>query len=833
MNSLYIGLGGAGIAAVATYAKMAQGKGIIRNDEFLYLDTDEYMVRQFPVMGNDFFLLGGGQISLPMLVQREQQYLSDPHASESNKKHAQHFFSWFDENVPDNRSGRPLNVGSGANRMAARAMLFCDYAPVKITIANKLPYVDENGNHQIRRVFVVSGTCGGTGSGIVLDILYMIQEICTEMVANHPFVNLLLIMPEEYIRELPGPQDVRYSKYCLNAYALFDELNACLKDYYSGEGDKAGMQMNKYTCCYNDVLPFQFEVFHNAILFDSVGAYGGPMSHEQCANNVADFLFAHEIEPMLGAWINVMLEPMKSQSANERFIKGFATTGVYMAQTWEELTRKYVKEKFIYQMLYHGFIGSQEELESSVLVKDICVFADEINCLISNYQSQIHGYITDNLERVGKKELYHIVEAIKQQVNQRDIRVFEDVFYGDGVRMDLELNRLLMQVKDLTCSLCIEWAKRYNLNHTIHLIERLDCMCDMRWKEVGLRIQDAELKLSPFVSIGKNRNKVLALFADLVRYVVYRNLSDNGFLDDCRERLREAIGYIDLNSFEMTYGVSVGTWEHHYIKHLMTIYYDSTKSVWPNLDMLLDRKHACLCEDNQVERDYASLVLQDGKGPDMSCDLDNDRLLYSYKNRCVEELDGDDEKWSTCFVDLMKGSDRTGIRIAFEAYAQKVKQKAEELANAPELSKPFATVFNRLSSDEQRALIDKLNSFDSTFLSTYYRDVQRPKISLYLADFNSMNGLQGALAMGRQPAMNNHFVQSTNQIDCVAKLNVELGYTPLDYRYYDRYKAEFDRCLQIPERIRNYQPFIDKRFLTDRQEGESLADMFLRDAEQG
>lgn len=118
MNSLFIGLGGAGIAAVATYAKMAHGEEVNRNDEFLYLDTDEYPVEQFPVIGNDFVLLGGGRMSLDMLIQREHYGLSGP--DESIKRQAQHFFSWFDENAPDNRSCVPLNIGSGANTQTWR-----------------------------------------------------------------------------------------------------------------------------------------------------------------------------------------------------------------------------------------------------------------------------------------------------------------------------------------------------------------------------------------------------------------------------------------------------------------------------------------------------------------------------------------------------------------------------------------------------------------------------------------------------------------------------------------------------------------------------------------
>ena len=468
------------------------------------------------------------------------------------------------------------------------------------------------------------------------------------------------------------------------------------------------------------------------------------------------------------------------------------------------------------------------------------MFDAEIDRLIADYQHQMHKIFTEKLEGVSKDELYHIVATLERQLIHKDTRVFEDVFERDGKGMDMELKRLLMQVKDLTNSLCVEWAKRYNLNHALQIIEHLDRMCEMRWNNVVSSLNDAisELQsqlLSPLrklvLSRASRNEKVAALFADLVQCVVYRNLSEHGYLDDCRERLREAIGSIDLNSFEMTYGVSVGTWEHHYIKHLMAIYYDSTKSVWPNLDMLLDREHACLYEDNPVERDYASLVLQDGKNPDLRFDLGNDRLLYSYKTRCVGELDGDDERWSNCFMDFMKGDVRDSIRIAFEAYAQKVKQKAEELANAPELSKSFATVFSLLSPNEQSALVDKLSSFDSISLSTHCPVAQRPSMSLYSADFHNIPNLQGALAQN-QPPMNTHFVQNTYQPDRVVKLNVEFGYSPDDYRYYDCYKGEFDRHLQTPERDWHHQPFIDKRFAKERKLGETLADMFERKSEE-
>ena len=832
MNSLLIGLGGAGIASVATYAKMVQGNAN-QNDEFLYLDTEEYLVKHFPTMGNDFVLLGGGRMSLHMLVQRERYELTVP--DESRNMQAQHFFSWFDENAPDNRSCVPLNIGSGANRMAARTMLFCDYNNVKHRIANKLIYVDENGNHQIRTVFVVSGTCGGTGSGIVIDILYLIQEICHgQQITQHPFINLLLIMPEGYICEL-RPQDVRYSKYLLNAYALFDELNACLKDHNHGGNNNAGMQMNKYRCCRNDVQPFQFEVFHNAILFDSVGNHGEPMSREQCSKNVANFLFALELYPMLSIHICTMLRPMMFGSANEKYIKGFAATGMYVAQTWEELTRKYVKEKFMYQMLHYGFGGSDEKMiENTMISLDDMVFRSHMDGIVKKHKDgSLKDLLTTLLNDCSRDQFKAIVGNINrlrktsgQQVDMRD--VFAPCNnQAIPVEMERDIQELLRKVCQMTYSCCAEWTIKYSLGHALMLAKRMQVWSQQHYKYLCERFAQMELATSPLLILGKQRiiRDSETMIHEYVLCLLFKNLSQD-YLVHCIENLSAALG--KNGCFE---DIIDRNWEIDFTKHVFYLKNDSTKLVLPSLDHLIDGVH--LAGGNDIERKYAELVQQSesGEARQLRYNLGNDHLLYTYKQKCLEVIAAENGTWKKCFdMNVEPNNFAQNVRKAFETYAQIVKQKAEELANAPVLSKPFSDVYLSADEHQKHILINKLNSFDSISLSTQYH-LQRPSMTLYLADFNNMPVLQGALGMV-QPAMNNHFVQSTYQSDRIVKLNVEFGYSPDDYRYYDLYKNEFDRCLQTPERYRHHQPFIDKRFMTDRKPGETLADMFFRDAEQ-
>ena len=60
MNSLFIGIGGAGCSAVAVFAQKVRNHGTNANNAYLYLDTDRVICERFPFIRNDFIPLGGG-----------------------------------------------------------------------------------------------------------------------------------------------------------------------------------------------------------------------------------------------------------------------------------------------------------------------------------------------------------------------------------------------------------------------------------------------------------------------------------------------------------------------------------------------------------------------------------------------------------------------------------------------------------------------------------------------------------------------------------------------------------------------------------------------------
>ena len=147
--------------------------------------------------------------------------------------------------------------------------------------------------------------------------------------------------------------------------AMLDEINACTKDFYIGDGENDGKSFFRYRCMGStNQDAFGFNVCNNLFMLDSYdNKYKrGALNYSQVSDNVSNFLFAMESgsaaqEISEGNFCNITNTQIQA-TVTVPYIKGFCATGMYVVQTWEEIVRKYVKEKFIYQMFQHGFVGS-------------------------------------------------------------------------------------------------------------------------------------------------------------------------------------------------------------------------------------------------------------------------------------------------------------------------------------------------------------------------------------------------------------------------------------------------------------------------------------------
>lgn len=860
MNSLFIGLGGAGCYAVAEFEQKVRNHGNNSNNKYIYLDTDGGICERYPFIKNsgDFIGLGGSSKqkghSIQNIINDSVDILTNKDKTEVEKRRHLRFLQWYDTNIVSNEE---LTKGAEGIRMMSRTMLFAHYEKIEGALEPKMHYTDPNDNvDKPRKIYLVSGTCGGTGSGCVIDILYMLANISKKLdfAATELPVNLLLVMPQGYIKNIQNNSSL-YTSYRTNAYAIVDEINALLKDYYGYYNEdtdhvpikdsedniigynyvitnkKAGLRMNNHDCR-GEAKPFQFNVFQNAFLFDSVTPQGYNMTHEQRSENVANFLFALEVGTQANATLDSNISnhvrPEKYLSGGNEFVKAFAATGMYVAQSWEELTRKYVRDKFLYQMLRYGFVGSDVNLSAEQLTNDIDDFTGKIKGIIKEEKNQAGTGINDLLAQIlgglGYDAIGTVMQNIKDSTSSKKpnlVSMFADV--DSNAKNDVKaiatvVDNLLEKVKTETLSICSDWVKKYNLSHALQLAKKLDGVCDELFKNKINNINHEPIERYKINREKKRRKDCEKLFDQYIDYLVYRNLSneEEGYLDECKQRLAAAIKFIGFDEHKKD-GKLVNEWELDYVKYLNTLSIDRARSVWPSLDRLYNKDNGCLVKDNEVERDYASLVSQTeaGNDPDLTYDLNKSKLLYTFKHECFKSIEKNNGKWKDYF-DMSVSQDAfvTNMEVAFETYEKEVDSVGLELSNSSILKKAFSQLV--LSNEDQNRIIQTMDGFDEVNLAGAYHTQGQPHIEIYVGDFRSMAWLNNGLFPNGNNSTDKTPVQDNTMDDRVFKLYVEFGHPLNVYRYFnDVYKPYFEtfhaEALRNPKK-RHHQPFIDKRF---------------------
>ncbi|MDR7897166.1 tubulin-like doman-containing protein [Thermosynechococcus sp. JY1334] len=141
-----------------------------------------------------------------------------------------HILEWFPDQLIRNLSA--IEQGAGAVRAVGRFALFKNYDRVVRTLNlahGRVVGADAGAliarGIEVRpglRVFVAGSLCGGTGSGLFLDIGYILRRLFAESVPNFETYGYFVVSPDLY-----GGNDVVKA----NCYAALKEL-----DYYTRKG---------------------------------------------------------------------------------------------------------------------------------------------------------------------------------------------------------------------------------------------------------------------------------------------------------------------------------------------------------------------------------------------------------------------------------------------------------------------------------------------------------------------------------------------------------------------------------------------------------------------
>ncbi len=237
---IFIGLGGTGVNVVSYLkykiygrTKATEMKSRIQvmneNYRFIFVDTDNRDVDHFNDLYKHVYEGGREQFInstelLDLGAQNPAAIWREANAKQVGRK-SRRILEACNELVVANMGDRTLSKGAEAFRMNSRiafAQMETDFISKVVTAINDLNPVDKNSEANVIHYWVVSSCNGGTGSGTLNDVLYLVNMLHkTHVEPGNPILGLVLFMPRLYININP-----KNERYPVNTIAVFKELDA-------------------------------------------------------------------------------------------------------------------------------------------------------------------------------------------------------------------------------------------------------------------------------------------------------------------------------------------------------------------------------------------------------------------------------------------------------------------------------------------------------------------------------------------------------------------------------------------------------------------------------
>lgn len=222
--ALIIGLGGSGIEIVRRFRRrLHEDYSDTTHVRFLGIDTDPQSQERpdLPRLSGDEFHHAGNFAMA--------QYVGD-----NSINNFPAIRSWWRSygNLPF----AFVSAGAGQRRPIGRLALFVHFDDVKAAIARQLSLIfqAESFNRlpsEYRRrltVYVVSSTCGGTGTGMFLDLAFIARQLVPEVMPQvTPKVRSLLLMPSAFVGTGRVPAGA-HTALRANAFGALSELDWCM-----------------------------------------------------------------------------------------------------------------------------------------------------------------------------------------------------------------------------------------------------------------------------------------------------------------------------------------------------------------------------------------------------------------------------------------------------------------------------------------------------------------------------------------------------------------------------------------------------------------------------
>lgn len=382
---IFIGLGGAGVNTVSQikykiYQKQQTGSGkksrldaMNETYRFLFIDTDARDLESYNKKYADTFENGrvkfiDPQTDLVSLSKGNPQQIYNEAAANPTPLINQRILEACSPELAARIPDQPLKFGAGAFRMKSRISFarslseFQQKLQAHIEALNSVK--NTGGDENTIFYWVVCSTNGGTGSGIINDVLYYVNMQHKRSIGDgDPHLVLTQYMPKFYI-----DKNSTEEKYSLNAFAVFTEIEA-FKALSMDEKRNKVFHRLAFSKDYNLInSEVRYDPFYYLIPIDCQTDNGTNIGDGMYSNTAEMLYYIHDGNG--GSALHSDVDNYMHDLYNER-PKGFLVPMGYIAlRKPEEDFRNYMSARLRFDMLTYGLYNKGCKKASDDEMKD-------------------------------------------------------------------------------------------------------------------------------------------------------------------------------------------------------------------------------------------------------------------------------------------------------------------------------------------------------------------------------------------------------------------------------------------------------------------------------
>ena len=360
-KAYFIGLGGCGLKTVSDLQRRLCPTGEFSEYKFTYVDTDDATVTKINEHG--IIIRPGDLIN----VGDTNPFQVYKNASGGRTKREKRFMEWViaQDNTDASKAkftlpNNFLADGARGQRMIGRTAVHHRYDDIYRELAGKIDTFFEHDSHnaknQIPQVWVVASSCGGTGSSMTMDVLYMLDKIVNDKCQSSPELKLVLFMPKPFIDANHGNPD-----YPLNAFSYMWELNAFRLDFQQNVHDR----FYNFSVDPSGPTGRPFPLYKFVIPVDVETSFGTKIPLDSLYPTVAELIYycnkGQAAQEMISAISNDQNQLLAALTENDRtpfkWTRSLVPYGYRVIKKANDEFKKYMSTRALYEVLKYGVLG--------------------------------------------------------------------------------------------------------------------------------------------------------------------------------------------------------------------------------------------------------------------------------------------------------------------------------------------------------------------------------------------------------------------------------------------------------------------------------------------